>query len=124
MPGAAQRDHLPVGRAGQRDSLGVRAHAVTIAVQHEGRAADAPATLVVDGRELPATCINLGRSGARVRVERTLAAGCGAVLRLPGLPELPGHVLDGGEEVSLHFGWEPDAAPVALRERLGQPAAA
>jgi hypothetical protein len=85
---------------------------------------DAPATLVVDGSELSATCLNLSRGGARVRVERALAAGCGVVLRLPGLPELPGHVLDGGEEVSLRFGWEPDAAPVALRERLGQREAA
>jgi methyl-accepting chemotaxis protein len=85
---------------------------------------DAPATLVVDGSELPATCLNLSLGGARVRVGRTLAAGCGVVLRLAGLPELPGHVLDGGAEVSLRFDWEPDAAPVALRERLGQREAA
>jgi methyl-accepting chemotaxis protein len=85
---------------------------------------DVPATLVANGNALPATCINLSRGGARVRVAQTLEAGGNVILRLPGLPELAGQVLDGGEEVSLRFGWEPDAVPVALCEWLGQRAAA
>jgi methyl-accepting chemotaxis protein len=83
-----------------------------------------PAILEVHGSGLPATCLDLGPGGARVRVAQTLAAGCSVILRLPGLPEMPGQVLDGGEEVSLRFGWELDAAPVELREWVGRRAAA
>jgi methyl-accepting chemotaxis protein len=83
-----------------------------------------PATLVANGRELPATCVNLSHGGARVRVEQALPACDRVILRLPGLPELPGQMLDGGEEFSLQFGWDAETAPPELRAWLGQRAAA
>jgi methyl-accepting chemotaxis protein len=87
---------------------------------------DGPATLLLAaGRAMSATCLNLSCGGARVRLDgEALDAGCEAALRLPGLPDLAGRVVDGGTEVSLQFAWPPDAAPLALRERLGQLAAA
>jgi methyl-accepting chemotaxis protein len=103
------------------------------------------ATLLADGEAMAATCLNLSGGGARVRLKPVaegtpeldacrldacrldapvLAAGRAVVLRLAGLPDLPGQVLDGGTEVSLRFAWASDAAPPALRARLGQLAAA
>jgi hypothetical protein len=83
-----------------------------------------PATLVVDGSTLPATCINLSLSGARVRVERMLDPECSVILRLTGLPDLPAKVLNGGEEAGLRFDWDADAAPAELQAWLGRQAAA
>ena len=83
-----------------------------------------PATLVVDGSMLPATCINLSLSGARVRVDRMLDPGCSVTLRLAGLPDLPGKVLNGGEEAGLRFEWDADSAPAELHAWLGRQAAA
>jgi methyl-accepting chemotaxis protein len=85
---------------------------------------DTEVTLVVNGREHSAMCVNLGRGGARVRADDALAKGDSVILRLPGLPELPGQVLSDGEEASLQFGWEPDHAPTELCEWLGHRAAA
>jgi hypothetical protein len=85
---------------------------------------DGPATLLAEGSALPATCIDLGRGGARVRVAQALATGSRVVLRLPGLPDLPGQLLDGGEEVRIRFGWELEDAPEALRDWVGRRAAA
>ena len=93
--------------------------------RHDGRVElDTAVTLVVNGREQSAMCVSLSRGGARVRTDQALAMGDSVILRLPGLPELPGQMLSAGEEASLQFGWEPDAAPTALCEWLGQRAAA
>jgi hypothetical protein len=59
-----------------------------------------------------------------VRVTRALASGVRVVLRLPELPELPGRLLDGGEEVRIRFGWELEAAPAALVEWVDRRAVA
>jgi methyl-accepting chemotaxis protein len=85
---------------------------------------DAQATLLVDGRRLPVTCVDLSRGGARVRAETELAVGASVVLVLPGLPELPGRIVTSGQDTRVQFDWAPDAAPAALRERVDQLAAA
>ena len=85
---------------------------------------DTPAVLVLDGRDLAVTCIDLSLGGARVRATETLAAGCGVILRVPGLPDMAGQVIKGGEEAGLIFAWKPDEAPTALRELLVRRAAA
>jgi hypothetical protein len=53
-----------------------------------------------------------------------VAEGRTAALRLPGLADLPGKVVRGGEDLSLRFDWEPEAAPAGLVERLRHLAAA
>jgi len=103
----------------------VRASSDAANRRHDPRVTvNASATLLVDGRSLPATCVDLARGGARVRTSETVAAGCSLVLRLPGLQDLPGQVLDGGREFSMRFAWEPAAAPAALRDLLNRQAAA
>ncbi len=85
---------------------------------------DEAGTLVLDGRRLPVTCLDLSLGGARVRATETLAEGSSVVLILAGLPELPAQILRGGELVSLRFEWAPEAAPAELQQRLRQLAAA
>jgi len=82
-----------------------------------------PATLIVNGRHLPVICVNLSPSGALVRAEEALVAGTNLVLRLPGLPDLPGTVLRNGVEAGMHFNWPSDTAPVELTDWLGRKAA-
>jgi methyl-accepting chemotaxis protein len=79
-----------------------------------------PGTLVLDGRALPVICVDISAGGARFRAQEAVAEGRSVVLRLPGLPELPGQVIRGGELVSLRFDWEPDAAPMELQDRVRQ----
>jgi hypothetical protein len=43
-----------------------------------------------------------------------LSAGTGVILRLGGLPDLSGKIMQSGHEVSIHFTWDTDAAPRAL----------
>jgi methyl-accepting chemotaxis protein len=83
-----------------------------------------PATLMLDGRSLPGTCVDLSAGGARLRMAEPVAEGRTAALRLPGLADLPGKVVRGGEDLSLRFDWEPEAAPAGLVERLRHLAAA
>jgi hypothetical protein len=83
-----------------------------------------PAQLVLNGRELPAMCLNLSPGEARVRVNQTLVAGCDVILRMPGLTDLPGQVTHGGEEVGVIFPWKSDAAPAVLHKWLAHRAAA
>jgi methyl-accepting chemotaxis protein len=85
---------------------------------------DAQAILVVDGRPLPATCVDLSCGGARVRLIEALSVGTAVALRLPGLTDLPARVVTGGKEAGLNFDWEPSEAPAALTERIGQLTAA
>jgi methyl-accepting chemotaxis protein len=82
------------------------------------------ATLVLDGQTLPVLCLNLSRGGARVRAEQSLSAGTSGILRIDGLPDMPGQVLQGGQEVSLQFAWDADAAPPVLQAWLQQKSAA
>jgi methyl-accepting chemotaxis protein len=83
-----------------------------------------PVTLHVDGRDVAAICLDLSRGGARVRAQEALPPRSGVILRLRGLPDLQANVVGGGTETGLRFGWEPEAAPAALSQRVGQPAAA
>jgi hypothetical protein len=92
--------------------------------EHQRIGLNMPAVLVLNGLDLPGTCVNLSHNGARVRVARRLEAGYDVILRLPGLPEMPGRVLQDGEEVGIRFGWEGDAAPPALTTWLEQRPAA
>jgi methyl-accepting chemotaxis protein len=85
---------------------------------------DTPGVVVLDGRELPATCVDLSLNGARVRVEQVLAAGCDVTLRLPGLPEMPGQILQTGNETGLRFNWKDDAPPAELIAWFARKAAA
>ncbi len=78
------------------------------------------AVLLIDGRSLPATCLDLSRGGARVRVAEHLQVGAAVTLRLAGLSDLPGDVVKAGEEAGLHFNWDSDGAPAALVARLNQ----
>jgi methyl-accepting chemotaxis protein len=75
---------------------------------------DLVATLVVAGRRLSATCVDLSRGGARVHVEEALQAGDRVILSLPGLPDLPSQVLTDKPETGLRFDWQPEDAPGAL----------
>ena len=92
--------------------------------EHQRTELNMPAVLVLNGLDLPATCINLSYNGARVRVARRLEAGCDVILRLPGLPKISGQVLHDGEEVGIIFGWEKNSAPPALTMLLEQRSAA
>jgi methyl-accepting chemotaxis protein len=83
-----------------------------------------PVVVVASGREIAATCIDLSEGGARVTAGEPLQQGSQVVLRLAGLPDLSGTILDGGADFSLRFSWDPDNAPVALRDMLRQQAAA
>ena len=83
-----------------------------------------PATLVLNGTTRSVTCLNISLGGARLCAEQNLAAGTNVVLRLPHLPDLSGRILETGEETSLQFAWEPDAAPVELRDWISRKAAA
>ena len=85
---------------------------------------DAPAILIVDGTEMRATCRNISRGGARIDSSLDLQANASVILRLPGLPDLPAEVLQGGRETGLSFKWEAAAAPPELKAWLGQKAAA
>jgi methyl-accepting chemotaxis protein len=82
------------------------------------------ASLLLDGHEMAVTCLDLSMGGARVRSADALAANGNAVLRLPGLPDLPALLLGSGKEVGLRFPWEPEDAPPELRAMLRVPAAA
>ncbi len=84
---------------------------------------DVPATLRLNGGDLPVTCLNLSLGGARLRAGQTLLAGTQVTLSLSGLPDLPGSILQDGKETSLRFAWEPDAAPAPLRDLLDRKAA-
>ena len=79
---------------------------------------DSFATLILSDETLTVTCVNLSRGGARVRANKALTAARNVILRLPGLPDLTGHITAGGDEASIHFTWAPDAAPLELRNWL------
>jgi methyl-accepting chemotaxis protein len=79
-----------------------------------------PASIVRDGREAAVTCVNISAGGARIHTEEPLVGGTRLVLRLPGLPELPGEVLKGGKDVSLRFIWPGNEPSPALLDRLRQ----
>ncbi len=83
-----------------------------------------PATLLVAGRAIQATCRDLSTGGARLELQEPVAENTNVVLRLPRLPDLPGHVIGSGLDVGMQFDWEPNAAPEALVERLKLAAAA
>ena len=83
-----------------------------------------PARIVVNGTEIPATCVDLSHGGAGLMVDKELHNGAEIALRLPGMPDLPGRVMRGGTNVGLKFDWEPEQAPAALAERLRLMAAA
>jgi methyl-accepting chemotaxis protein len=85
---------------------------------------DAPAVLLVNGRDLQGTCIDLSRGGARVRSSQPVTANTDIILRLPGLPQMPGKVLHDGEEFGVRFNWHDDEAPVELCEWLDKRSAA
>ena len=86
--------------------------------------ADTPATLVLGGRAMPATCLDLSAGGARVRVADALIKGGQVILRMAGLPDLPGRVLEAGEEAGLSFEWAVEDAPPELLAHLRTLAAA
>ena len=81
-------------------------------------------TLVLAGRPVPATCLDLSAGGARVRIAEALVEGQQVILRMAGLPDLPGWMLESGEEASLRFDWAAEDAPAGLLERLRTLAAA
>jgi seryl-tRNA synthetase len=83
-----------------------------------------PAFLLVNGRVLNVTCLDLSRGGARLDLPEDLPDRTAVQLRLPGLPDLPGHLTNGGRNVSLQFDWELDAAPAALVARIDSAQAA
>jgi hypothetical protein len=59
-----------------------------------------------------------------VRVSQPVTANSDVILRLPGLPQIPGKVLHDGEEFGVRFTWQDDEAPVELCEWLDQRSAA
>jgi methyl-accepting chemotaxis protein len=77
-----------------------------------------PAVLVMGGRDVPVTCLNLARGGARLNAGQDLVAGTDVVLRLAGLPDLPGKVLLSGLEVGICFAWAAEDAPPGLQDWL------
>jgi methyl-accepting chemotaxis protein len=81
---------------------------------------DLPAALALDGTTIPVTCLDLSAGGARVRAKQALASGTGAILRLPGLPDLNGSILQGGEEASIRFAWDAASAPPVLLDRINR----
>ncbi len=83
-----------------------------------------PAVIIHSGQQISATCIDLSEGGTRIVAAEPLHEGSQVVLRLAGLPDLPGTVVDNGPEVSLRFPWTPEDAPVALRDMLRPRAAA
>ncbi len=85
---------------------------------------DLPATLIVDGSEFPVRCANLSRGGARVTVGQDMTTGARVLLRLPGLPDLPGHLVTGGDPAGVKFDWAADDAPAELHDWLHRRAAA
>jgi methyl-accepting chemotaxis protein len=73
-----------------------------------------PATVVLNGNALQATCVNLSQGGARVHSDHALPPGARIVLRVAGLPDLAGAVVAGGTETGVRFDWAPENAPAAL----------
>jgi hypothetical protein len=85
---------------------------------------DAAATLAVQGRMLPATCLDLSAGGARVGVAEPVGAGASVILRIPGLPDLAGHVLQGGMQFGVQFAFPSGSAPAELDDFLDRAVAA
>jgi hypothetical protein len=83
-----------------------------------------PATLVVNGDTIPVTCLDLSAGGARMRAEQALVSGTSVILRLPGLADLGGSILQGGEEASIRFAWDVASAPPALLDWINRKQAA
>jgi methyl-accepting chemotaxis protein len=83
-----------------------------------------PVVLVVAGEPVQAHCLNIGRGGARVLADRHLVAGTAAILRVNGLPDLPGSLLHSGNEVSIRFGAPAANAPPELAAWLTRKIAA
>ena len=83
-----------------------------------------PAIIVHAGTEVSATCIDLSEGGARVVAAEPMPHGAQVVLRLAGLPNLPGKVLDGGTEFSLGFAFRIEDVPAPLLDMLRPLAAA
>jgi methyl-accepting chemotaxis protein len=81
---------------------------------------NAPAFLIVGGRQLDANCADLSAGGARVELQQPVDPGAAVVLRLPGLPDLPGRIVLGGLATGLRFDWPAPDAPPELRARLSQ----
>ena len=75
-----------------------------------------PATLVLNGNPVPAICLDLSFGGSRVQSDQRLTAGAAVTLRLGGMPDLNGTILRDGQEASIRFPWDSDAAPQALVE--------
>nr|WP_321984548.1 methyl-accepting chemotaxis protein [uncultured Lichenicoccus sp.] len=92
--------------------------------QHERVQAECAASLIVEGRVLPGICLDLSVGGARVRLQESLAQGSIATLRLAGLPDLAGEILETGSMARLRFPWDAADAPPELHERLRVLAAA
>jgi hypothetical protein len=82
-----------------------------------------PAILLMNGGQFPVTCLDLSRSGARVRSECSLAEGTSVVLKLSGLPDLAALILDDGTETGLRFTWQSEDAPRGLSDWLDRKAA-
>jgi methyl-accepting chemotaxis protein len=74
------------------------------------------ATVLARGQEIAVTCRDLGTGGALVASSTPLAEGERIVLRIAGLPDLPGRVLAGGPTPRLRFDWRPADAPPALAD--------
>ena len=94
-----------------------------------------PGMLAVGNQSVAVTCHDLSSGGARIAGADGMAVGAQGVLRLPGLPELPGRIVRvadpgagahvaGPQSVGMQFDWHHDDAPPALRTFLGQAAAA
>jgi len=80
---------------------------------------DREAVLIVAGGNVAIRCLDVSRGGARVRLAEPLPVGCAVVLRLAGLPDLPGRVVSSGPESGVRFDWAPDAAPPELCALVG-----
>lgn len=77
-----------------------------------------PASLLIGGQILQVECEDLSLGGARVTVSEPVETGLVVALRLPNLPDLPGHIIRGGIKPGIQFEWDPAHAPQQLKALL------
>ncbi len=80
---------------------------------------DEAALVLINDQPFKAVCRDLSLEGAKVSLDQPVKMQSRAILRLPGLPDLPASVIRLGPDIGLKFDWPAHAAPAALREKLG-----
>lgn len=80
--------------------------------------------VLVGNQRMKAHCLDLSAQGARLQFDIPVNSGEEAVVLMPGVPKLTGRLIRSGLDVGVVFDWNAHNAPVELRRKIEELAAA